>query len=155
MNPLEYINANHNKFYQIARNISKSPLYKDLWHEVYLQLVDKDLSKFEDESQNLDGFIVRCIWFNWKDGYFKRKYQDPQKSSDDIEITEVNDIERWMVIEQVDLVLKRCDEFDWMVWEMARDGWKLRDIAKASDIPERTIYNSYKNIKDAIKNSVK
>ena len=138
------------EYYELAKKITKgSPLYRDLFHEVYLQIQEKEFK----ESDNVKGYIAVAMWRQfYGDSKFRKLYSDTGEELP--EIRQEHDLERWGAIEKVSLVQQRLPEFERMISELVLSGWKMTEIAESTQVPIDTIRKAWQCFKKEVKRNL-
>ena len=136
---------------------------EDLTQEMYLKLAtllqnNKSLNIYYDESQINHFYIYRILRSLFIDlcrkesKITKVNVEYLEKFVQEEEIKEYKDIEGKM--KQLDSVLDKIYWYDKKVFDLISGGMSIAELSKNSGISYYSLYNTYKNVKNLIKENI-
>lgn len=161
MNLSEYLEENYKAVRGMARNIAPGD-YKDLCHEVIIQLYDIDEAKLAPliESGAIRFWIVRMLINNYrsKTSRYHYKYRKPATRIRELksEIIKWSEPTQWEVRENQFQAIENAIEdvpwFDAVVFSIYyEEGHSLNTLAEETGISRHTLYSTIRRTQDEIK----
>ena len=144
MNLDEWIERNYSRIVRYAGAMTNLP--HDLVHEAYLKVINAEF-QFKSEAQT-DYYFKLTISRIIRDPKWKRSSHQDNSEMPDIAVT--FEMDRRECIERIDEIIRYLDAFDRLVFDLYLQGENMRELAKQTEIPERTIYSTLDKVKKII-----
>jgi len=144
MNLDEWIERNYSRMVRYAAAMTNLP--HDLVHEAYLKVINAEF-QFKSEAQT-DYYFKLTISRIIRDPKWKRSSHQDNSEMPDIAVT--FEMDRRECIERIDEIIRYLDAFDRLVFDLYLQGENMRELAKQTEIPERTIYSTLDKVKKII-----
>jgi len=155
---LEIIAKDHKEWIKIVNSFGEWDYAEDIVQEMYLRILiyiektDNDITYKGDVNIYFIGKTLKSIFID-----HIRKENRKQTLSYDAEsyyIGEEDPADFNSAYAKVQQMLEQMYWFDRKVYEIIESGVKISELADKTSIPYYTIYNTYKKVKNHLKNNI-
>lgn len=156
---IEKIYARHDEWvYMVTKYGCNRDTAEDIVQDMYLRVItyikktDNDITYNGDVNIYFIAKTLKSIFIDQTRKDNRKPTNDYDSESYHISTTDSYDYES--AYKKIQTMLQNMYWFDKKVYEIIESGVKMSDLAEKTTIPYYTIYNTYKKVKQKLKNSI-